>query len=105
MAVDFDKWALIVATQLRKTDWELPAGVAFHFRAGEQMLVQTHFVNVGSLETKGEGKVLMNLNDADPGTITRPRRRAVRPGPRRLRSAAEQHDRVGRVRVPQGTSN
>lgn len=69
-AVDFDKWSLIVATQLRKTDWELPPGVAFHFRAGEQLLVQTHFVNVGSLETKGEGKVLMNLNDADPGTIT-----------------------------------
>jgi hypothetical protein len=70
MAVDFDKWSLIVASQLRKTDWELPAGVAFHFRAGEQLLVQTHFVNVGSLETSGEGKVLMNLNDADPGTIT-----------------------------------
>ena len=69
-AVDFDQWSLIVATQLRKTDWELPAGVAFHFRAGEQVLVQTHFVNVGSLETGGEGKVLMNLNDADPGTIT-----------------------------------
>jgi len=70
MAVDFDKWALVVATQLRKTDWELPEGVAYHFRAGEQILIQTHFVNVGSLETKGEGKVLMNLNDADPGTIT-----------------------------------
>lgn len=70
MAVDFDKWSLIVATQLRKTDWELPPGVAFHFRAGEQLLVQTHFVNVGSLETNGEGKVLMNLQDADPGTIT-----------------------------------
>lgn len=70
MAVDFDKWSLIVATQLRKTDWELPPGVAFHFRAGEQLLVQTHFVNVGSLETSGEGKVVMNLHDADPGTIT-----------------------------------
>jgi hypothetical protein len=70
MAVDFDKWALVVASQLRKTDWELPAGVAFHLRAGEQLLVQTHFVNVGSLETEGEGKVVMNLQDADPGTIT-----------------------------------
>jgi hypothetical protein len=70
MAVDFDKWALVVASQLRKTDWELPQGVAFHFRAGEQLLVQTHFVNVGSLETSGEGKVVMNLQDADPGTIT-----------------------------------
>jgi hypothetical protein len=70
MAVDFDQWSLIVAAQARKTDWELPEGVAFHFRAGEQILVQTHFVNVGSLETVGEGKVLMNLHEADPGTIT-----------------------------------
>lgn len=69
-AVDFEKWALVVASQLRKTDWELPAGVAFHLRAGEQLLVQTHFVNVGSLETSGEGKVVMNLQDADPGTVT-----------------------------------
>lgn len=69
-AVDFDKWALVIASQLRKTDWELPEGVAFRLRAGEQLLVQTHFVNVGSLETSGEGKVVMNLQDADPGTIT-----------------------------------
>jgi len=70
MAVNFDEWSLVVATQLRKTDWELPPGVAFAFRAGEQLLMQTHFVNVGSLETLGEGKVLMNLHAADPGTVT-----------------------------------
>lgn len=69
-AVDFDKWALVIASQVRKTDWELPPGVAFHLRAGEQLLIQTHFVNVGSLETSGEGKVVMNLQAADPGTIT-----------------------------------
>lgn len=67
-AVDFDQWALVVATQLRRTDWELPPGVAFHLRAGEQLLMQTHFVNVGSLETMGEGKVLINLNAA-AGTV------------------------------------
>ena len=70
MAVDFDKWELVVASQLRQVDWELPSGVAFHFHAGEQLLVQTHFVNVGSLETIGEGKVLMNLNAAAAGTVT-----------------------------------
>lgn len=69
MAVDFDVWELVVATQLRKTDWELPPGVAFHFRAGEQLLMQTHFVNVGSLETQGNGKVLMNLNEAEDGSV------------------------------------
>jgi hypothetical protein len=69
-AVDFDVWELVVATQSRKTDWELPAGVAFHFRAGEQLLMQTHFVNVGSLETIGEGKVAMNLNAALPEDVS-----------------------------------
>lgn len=69
-AVDFDTWELVAATQLRRSDWELPEGVAFHFRAGEQLLMQTHFVNVGSLETMGEGKVLMNLNEAEPGTVS-----------------------------------
>lgn len=70
MAVDFNVWELVVATQSRKTDWELPPGVAFHFRAGEQLLMQTHFVNVGSLETIGEGKVAMNLNAALPEDVS-----------------------------------
>ncbi len=69
-AVDFETWELVVATQVRHSDWELPEGVGYHFHAGEQLLMQTHFVNVGSLETMGEGKVLMNLNAAEPGTIT-----------------------------------
>lgn len=68
-AVDFDVWELVVATQLRHSDWELPAGVGYHFRAGEQLLIQTHFVNVGSLETIGEGQALMNLNAAAPGSV------------------------------------
>ncbi|HZR80785.1 MAG TPA: hypothetical protein VFD92_06790 [Candidatus Binatia bacterium] len=70
MAVDFDQWELVVAVQLRQTDWELPPGVAFHFHAGEQLLMQTHFVNVGALETVGEGKAIMNLNATDPANVT-----------------------------------
>jgi hypothetical protein len=69
-AVDFDQWELVVAVQLRRTDWELPPGVAFRFHAGEQLLIQTHFVNVGSLETLGEGKAIMNLHAAEPGETT-----------------------------------
>jgi copper type II ascorbate-dependent monooxygenase-like protein len=69
-AVDFNTWELVVATQLRHADWELPTGVAYHFRAHEQLLMQTHFVNVGSLETVGRGKVLMNLNAAEAGSVT-----------------------------------
>ncbi len=70
MAVDFNVWQLVVAVQLRRNDWELPPGVAFYFRPGEQILVQTHFVNVGSLETIGEGKAVLNLHAAEPGTVT-----------------------------------
>ena len=70
MTVDFDTWELVVPVQLREVDWELPPGVAFHFRAGEQLLIQTHFVNVGSLETAGEGHAIMNLQAAEPGTVT-----------------------------------
>ncbi|MBM4267673.1 MAG: hypothetical protein FJ144_13845 [Deltaproteobacteria bacterium] len=69
MAVDFNTWELVAASQLPRSDWELPDGVAYHFRAGEQLLVQTHFVNVGALETEGEGHVLMNLNEAEPGSV------------------------------------
>ena len=69
-AVDFDKWELVIADQLRRVDWELPPGVAYHFYAGEQVLIQTHFVNVGSLETVGDGKAIMNLQAAEPGTVT-----------------------------------
>jgi hypothetical protein len=69
MAVDFNVWELVAATQLPRSDWELPEGVGYHFRAGEQVLVQTHFVNVGALATEGDGHVLMNLNEAEPGSV------------------------------------
>jgi hypothetical protein len=69
MAVDFNVWELVAATQLPRSDWQLPEGVAYHFRAGEQILVQTHFVNVGALSTEGEGDVLMNLNEAPAGSV------------------------------------
>ena len=88
--------------QLRKTDWELPPGVAFHFRAGEQLLMQTHFVNVGSLETVGEGKALMNLQARRARNDHRARRRAVRSGQGRLRAGALATRRSRRMRVPEG---
>ena len=69
MAVDFNTWELVVATQVPRSDWKLPEGVAYHFRAGEQVLVQTHFVNVGALSTEGEGHVFMNLIAAEPGSV------------------------------------
>ncbi|HVM95393.1 MAG TPA: hypothetical protein VMT89_03340, partial [Candidatus Acidoferrales bacterium] len=70
MAVNFDDWQLVAGTQQRSTDWQLPTGVAYHFRAGEQLLMQTHFVNVGALETRGEGQVVMNLHAIDASDVT-----------------------------------
>lgn len=70
MAVDFNKWELVAATQVHTLDWELPNSVGYHFRPNEQVLVQTHFVNVGALETKGEGKVWINLQAARAGQVT-----------------------------------
>lgn len=60
--VDFDAWELVAAAQLAHTNWQLPEGVAFHFKAGEQLLMQTHFVNVGGLETRGKPRVLVNMH-------------------------------------------
>lgn len=67
--VDFEHWSLVFATQSRYTDWELPEGVAYHFFAGQQLLMQTHFNNVGSLSTEGEGKATMNLHATDPASV------------------------------------
>src|SRR5205814_1378518 len=32
-------------------EWELPPGISFHVKAHQQLLVQVHFVNAGSLKT------------------------------------------------------
>ena len=61
MAVDFDVWQLIFASQSLRYLWKLPPGVAFHMKAGEQLLAQTHFVDVGQLSTQGDGWAMYNL--------------------------------------------
>ena len=33
MAVNFDEWELVLASQSALLNWKLPRGVAFHFRA------------------------------------------------------------------------
>jgi hypothetical protein len=60
-ALDFDFWQLILASQNPLLNWKLPAGVAFHFRAGEQLLAQTHYVDNGLLESPEEGWAVFNL--------------------------------------------
>jgi len=61
-ALDFSVWQLVLATQELVLDWKLPPGVVFHFRAGEQVAAQTHFVDNGLLQTPtGRGWALFNL--------------------------------------------
>jgi hypothetical protein len=60
-ALDFDVWQLILASQNLVLDWKLPKGVAFMFRAGEQLLAQTHFVDNGLLATPEPGWATFNL--------------------------------------------
>ena len=61
-ALDFSVWQLILASQSLELTWRLPPGVAFHFRGGEQLAAQTHFVDSGLLTTPtGEGWAVFNL--------------------------------------------
>ncbi len=61
-ALDFSVWQLVLATQELLLDWKLPPGVVFHFRGGEQLAAQTHFVDNGLLQTPtGQGWALFNL--------------------------------------------
>jgi hypothetical protein len=61
-ALDFDVWQLILASQSVLLNWKLPPGVAFHFRAREQLLAQTHFVDNGLLAVPENGWAVFNLH-------------------------------------------
>src|SRR5262245_54239709 len=51
MAVNFDEWELILASQSTLLNWKLPPGIAFYFRGGEQLLAPTHYVDNGLLSS------------------------------------------------------
>lgn len=61
-ALNFDVFQLVLASQTVRLRWELPPGVAFFFRAGEQLLAQTHFVDNGLLESPPDGWAAFNLH-------------------------------------------
>jgi hypothetical protein len=61
MALDFSVWELVLASQSLSLDWKLPPGVAFHFKGGEQLAAQTHFVDNGLLATPEDGWAVFNL--------------------------------------------
>jgi Copper type II ascorbate-dependent monooxygenase, C-terminal domain len=69
-ALDFEKWGLILASQGGRLRWRLPAGVAFHFAAGEQLAAQTHYVDTGLLNTDGAGWSIVNLHSIPERKVT-----------------------------------
>ena len=70
-ALDFSVWQLVLATQEIFLDWKLPPGIAFHFRAHEQLAAQTHFVDNGLLQTPtGQGWALFNLYSMPQRKVT-----------------------------------
>jgi len=69
-AVDFSKWELVTATQNPLLDWKLPPGVAINFSPRQQLMIQTHFVNTGTLKTNGNARAKIILHPIDPATVT-----------------------------------
>ena len=69
-AVDFSKWELVTATQNASLNWKLHPGVAIAFGPHQPLLIQTHFVNTGLLETNGRAHAKIVLHPMDPAKVT-----------------------------------
>jgi hypothetical protein len=70
MSVDFDVWQLVLASQSVRLRWKLPRGVAFHFRGGETLMAQTHYVDNGLLASPPDGWAIFNLHAIPPRKVT-----------------------------------
>jgi hypothetical protein len=68
--LNFDVWQLVLASQNTLLNWKLPPGVAFYFRAGEQLVAQTHFVDNGLLATPEPGWAGFNLYSIPKRKVT-----------------------------------
>lgn len=67
---NFNEWPLIINSQVSTEedpylDWELPDGVAFKLTAGELVMLQPHYVNVGAQTTPYKGQVMVNFYRAE----------------------------------------
>ncbi|MBM3270197.1 MAG: hypothetical protein FJZ01_21390 [Candidatus Sericytochromatia bacterium] len=69
-AVAFEKYDLFAGNQNRSLDWKLPRSVGMHFKARNQLIIQSHYVNAGTQRTPGKGEALINLWFARPGEVT-----------------------------------
>jgi hypothetical protein len=59
---NWSDWPLVVNSQQDAlTDWKLPSGVAAKFKAGDLIMLQTHYVNATTQKTPAKAKVLVNF--------------------------------------------
>lgn len=69
--VDFERWHMVFASQNETLEWAFPSGVAMRLKAGQQLMIQTHYINTGSLMTPGGiGGGTLTMVEADPATVT-----------------------------------
>jgi hypothetical protein len=60
---NWSDWPLVVNSQQdATTDWTLPPGVGARFKAGDVIMLQTHYVNATTQKTPAQAKVLVNFN-------------------------------------------
>jgi hypothetical protein len=72
----FQEWGLVINSQLSSQtstgafEWQLPDGIASHIKAGELLMIQTHYVNASTQKTQtGLGKVVINFHGMDPQSV------------------------------------
>ena len=69
MAVNLDEWELVLASQ-SAPQLEVPRGVAFYFRAHEQLLAQSYFVDNGSSQPTERVGALQSLRHPERKVVS-----------------------------------
>jgi hypothetical protein len=72
LVVPFTDWTLRASSQAGRLDWRLPRGTAIRFKAHDQLLAQTHFVNVGAQTSPIGACATINLHALEPGAAPLP---------------------------------
>lgn len=61
-SANWSDWPLVTNTQQGSlTDWSLPSGVGAKFKAGEKLMLQTHWVNASTQKTPEMAQVSVNF--------------------------------------------
>jgi hypothetical protein len=68
---NWSDWPLVINSQNEgKVEVNLPEGVAHRFEPGEELMLQTHYVNANTQKTPGIGKVFVNFERIAESAVT-----------------------------------